>query len=1003
MPISSSDSKKIPLLGPERPALGMRSAQDPTTLPPGIWARLENLRCQNGTLRVREGAAAIVSAGVPRAQGLRGLYSGTVNGASYLVAAFRVPMAAGDPKAITGATHATPIVVTCAGHGLATGEYVTVAGVVGNAAANGVWVATVLDANTFALDGSVGSGAYVSGGTAWEMPPVTCVYRLTGSSWTEITHPETRFAEDGEIGFAVVRDPGLAYPVDSASDRLVFGNGHEAPRVSVLGLLGCAVHAALPVPEWATVAALPYAWMNLTSGASSHYSSPEFRAFTLAGTGFDPLKQGVKATVTPEVEAGDTLVVLFASGKGYDAAALDDGLKLQKEVVIAAKTHAGEALWSFVNRLELLVDEDSEADPVAIAEMADEESLEIVTATPHGLDTGDYVRIRNVVGVPSASGPFRVTRMDATTFRIPLDGSVAGDYLSGGEVTKLAWITAFSAESAADVLTVESQSGPRVGRTGQSIAIASILTEEQEGREGWCGIRLTASGAVPEETRNFYLYTVATSGQVDGGANFAVAYFSSGSRAEGVALPAKSGQGASLQSMGGASLAADYRWNPGTQFRTCYRLAIPGTQALAGHPDYALVYRSDAYLAEDGTVQYGSYFLAHGADGVVPLPESEGPGFTNDYVVSAESDITRTAKDVGHLPIPAGRHFASANDRLFVAGTAAPAALWVSADRDPFAFRQIPEVDDDGNQEPRSATYRTFGGERVTALLRMQGDLYGVDTLLLWTDRGLYRLGGFDSRQMLQAGRLSEVGTYRAPGVAPDGGRVWYLDVEGQVRATNGALASQSMAEHKVDDLLRAGDLSEAYGVAAFEAFRLFFREAGGASVALVWQRATGEWVLDRYPFAVAGAIAHDAAPRRMLVAAEANGRLWRLEAPGQTTEAGDSIPIRLDGPELSDGLWQPLSFGSIGVVCDGAVDTTLTTRRTVPYDGTTTLGTVDLTAEALGTASAWRWDSAEGGIPGTGACFSCVPRLDGALPGGKRLRAVVIQVQARTGGADRA
>lgn len=76
---------------------------------------------------------------------------------------------------VTGATNASPIVITSAGHGLTTGTRVTITGVVGNTAANGTFVITNLSANTFSLDGSTGNGAYVSGGT-WN---VSGLYLLT--------------------------------------------------------------------------------------------------------------------------------------------------------------------------------------------------------------------------------------------------------------------------------------------------------------------------------------------------------------------------------------------------------------------------------------------------------------------------------------------------------------------------------------------------------------------------------------------------------------------------------------------------------------------------------------------------------------------------------------------------------------------------------------------------------------------------------------------------------
>lgn len=69
------------------------------------------------------------------------------------------------PKAITGATNATPIVVSCAGHGREADDAVSISGVGGNTAANGGWLAGSPAAGSFALTGSSGNAAYSSGGT----------------------------------------------------------------------------------------------------------------------------------------------------------------------------------------------------------------------------------------------------------------------------------------------------------------------------------------------------------------------------------------------------------------------------------------------------------------------------------------------------------------------------------------------------------------------------------------------------------------------------------------------------------------------------------------------------------------------------------------------------------------------------------------------------------------------------------------------------------------------
>lgn len=71
----------------------------------------------------------------------------------------------GSTGSITGATNATPIVITQTSHGYTTNDLITVASVGGNTAANGNWQITVNSANTYTLIGSAGNSAYTSGGT----------------------------------------------------------------------------------------------------------------------------------------------------------------------------------------------------------------------------------------------------------------------------------------------------------------------------------------------------------------------------------------------------------------------------------------------------------------------------------------------------------------------------------------------------------------------------------------------------------------------------------------------------------------------------------------------------------------------------------------------------------------------------------------------------------------------------------------------------------------------
>lgn len=76
---------------------------------------------------------------------------------------FRNPVDMGPAQEITGATNATPIVLTVpTGHGVAVDDYVFVEGVLGNTAANGMFRASAVAATTVTLEDSAGNGTYTA-------------------------------------------------------------------------------------------------------------------------------------------------------------------------------------------------------------------------------------------------------------------------------------------------------------------------------------------------------------------------------------------------------------------------------------------------------------------------------------------------------------------------------------------------------------------------------------------------------------------------------------------------------------------------------------------------------------------------------------------------------------------------------------------------------------------------------------------------------------------------
>jgi len=102
----------------------------------------------------------------------------------------------GSATALTGASNTSDIQITSVAHGLGSNDFVVISGVTGNTAANGFYQITKIDANTFSLDSTTGSGAYISGGT-----------------WTHVTGPSPSFKDidetgaQGRIHFSITVDP----------------------------------------------------------------------------------------------------------------------------------------------------------------------------------------------------------------------------------------------------------------------------------------------------------------------------------------------------------------------------------------------------------------------------------------------------------------------------------------------------------------------------------------------------------------------------------------------------------------------------------------------------------------------------------------------------------------------------------------------------------------------------------------------------------------------------
>ena len=120
---------------------------------------------------------------------------------------------------INAATNATPIVVTTStNHGVTDFSYGTITGVVGTTSANGTWILERVSNTQLRLRGSVGNGAYVSGGSL--------VIAGTFATIAELRNPN-------DAGMQTTTVDVSAHDGDGWSSEIVVTKSTQAMRLDV--------------------------------------------------------------------------------------------------------------------------------------------------------------------------------------------------------------------------------------------------------------------------------------------------------------------------------------------------------------------------------------------------------------------------------------------------------------------------------------------------------------------------------------------------------------------------------------------------------------------------------------------------------------------------------------------------------------------------------------------------------------------------------------------------
>jgi hypothetical protein len=218
-------------------------------------------------------------------------------------------------KAVTGATNATPIVLTVTAHGFSNGDIVVVGGVGGNLAANGVWAISGVATNTVNLTDPVtgtnvvGSAAYTSGGY------IVCLgASASGDNWDDF-------------------DGALVGTAQTLTSPTVLAGVADAADATFTSVSGASVEAFVIYKDTGTASTSRMAFFNdgrhiVTCAAQAASSATSIAVERLTagipnGTVLT-FSNGASATLSALANAGDRTVTVSALAAIVTAGSRDD-------------------------------------------------------------------------------------------------------------------------------------------------------------------------------------------------------------------------------------------------------------------------------------------------------------------------------------------------------------------------------------------------------------------------------------------------------------------------------------------------------------------------------------------------------------------------------------------------------------------------------------------------------------------------------------------------------
>jgi hypothetical protein len=325
-------------------------------------------------------------------------------------------------------------------------------------------------------------------------------------------------------------------------------------------------------------------------------------------------------------------------------------------------------------------------------------------------------------------------------------------------------------------------SGSTTGASGQNfyqIAVPVPVSPAGNSLSACKGVRVTWTTDPPASSLAFEIVAVMGASTDYGGSNFGIAYYGSNYRTYGPGrILAK--YGVLLTSTGCSKAYSALRFTEDETVFCSYQVYAPnsGVTTVGQVADWMMVYRNDPG-------QTGYYWIARkymytwgGASWFAV--DSVGVQYTSSGEVQ---DLSHRIPDAFAIGMPAGTAMASCNNRIFVCSGS---RLYYSGYQRPFEYRVIVRYIDVTTPDDTSPGSFNKDGETLMAIAPLGVIDVGQESigsppnsaasLHYWTNRGFYRVSGFDATSLNKSITISPNGTLSPFSIARGRNLVYWLD-----------------------------------------------------------------------------------------------------------------------------------------------------------------------------------------------------------------------------------